>query len=415
MSQWGQPGRRPQQGYPQPGWGAPRPGQQWGQPSSGQPGWGQPRPPQNWGQPNSNWGQPSGFSTPPTNQWNPNRVQQPTWGHPTPRRNPAALVLKLVLGVFALAVLGFIGLVGLGTYLVGSDYGTGGSGSSAPQTESGGSRSRTAPTTEYQNEDYQVPPADLNPPELPSPETYEEATQWMVDNPIYSSTLQQPVECEATPIDLQAASTEQLQAHMNDFTACLMRVFGPAIEDAGFVPVRPSVTIYTSEINTKCGTVPMNNAVYCGSDQQVYYAIDLPEIIPYRLRDLEYVVESVIAHEFGHAIQGRTGILISEMAWEQESTEADANNLSRRLEVQADCFAGQFISSVAQSVEIDNDGVDDLSKLFYAIGDDQLSGDPGIDGNHGRGKSRQAWYRSGTSSASMGACNSFAADDAEVR
>ncbi len=275
--------------------------------------------------------------------------------------------------------------------------------------------SRPQAPGEYQNENYQVPPIDTNPPELPMPETYGEATQWMVDNLIYQSEIAVPVFCEAQPINLSSASLGALQDHMNELTACLMRVFGPAVEDAGHIPVRPSVTIYSQPVQTRCGTMPAMNAAYCAADQQVYYAADLPRIVPSQLQATPYVVESVIAHEFAHALQGRTGILISEAAWEQQSSESDANAFSRRLEVQADCWSGQFINSVGQSVGLGENDVENLSLLFFSIGDDQLTGDPNIEGNHGRGDSRRGWFLEGTQTTSMGACNTFTAPDAEVR
>lgn len=268
---------------------------------------------------------------------------------------------------------------------------------------------------EYQNENYQVPPIDINPPALPMPETYGEATRWMADNAIYQSEIAVPVRCEAQPIDLANASLGALQDHMNELTGCLMRVFGPAVEDAGYIPVRPSVTIYSQPVQTRCGTMPSQNAAYCAADQQVYYAADLPRIVPSQLRSTPYVVESVIAHEFAHALQGRTGILISEAAWEQQSSEADANEFSRRLEVQADCWSGQFINSVGQAIGLDENNVQELSLLFYSIGDDQLTGDPNVEGNHGRGDSRRGWFLEGTQTTVMGSCNTFAAPAAEVR
>ena len=268
---------------------------------------------------------------------------------------------------------------------------------------------------QYQNEQYQVPPIDTNPPELPMPETYGQASDWLVNNSIYNSEIAVPVMCEATPINLRGASVGELREHFNLMTGCLMRVFAPAVEGAGYVAVRPSVTIYDTPVQTRCGTMPRQNAAYCAADQQVYYSTELPDIVPGQLRGVNYVVESVIAHEFAHAIQGRTGILISNAAWEQNSNESDANEFSRRLEVQADCWSGQFINSVGQSVGVDANGVEQLAMLFHSIGDDQLTGDPFIDGNHGLGENRRAWFLEGTATTSMGACNTFAAPDNQVR
>lgn len=404
MSQWGQnQGNRPNAGYGASSqWGAPNtPPQQWtpaGQWGQQPPGWAPPQGQQPWA--------PPGAQRP---AWSPNNAgwqapqqQRPVTGYGSnlgvpgaqpPKRRGGSNILKLVLFVIG----GFI--VAMGAFSLFSN-------TDDPVVN---------PPGEYENENYQVPQVDQNPPEIPIPETYTEATQWLTENPIYDVNVAVPVRCEATPINLAQASRSELQTHLNELTGCLMRVFGPALEDAGYIPVRPSVTIYTSTVNTKCGTMPMQNAAYCSADQQVYYAADLPSIVPPDLQGVNYVVESVIAHEFAHAIQGRTGILISEAAWEQRSDDATANSLSRRLEVQADCWAGQFIESVGQSVGIDQNGGQELSDLFYSIGDDVLSGDPNYDGNHGRGQTRQNWFMEGYGTTLMGSCNTFEVGDDQVR
>ena len=107
--------------------------------------------------------------------------------------------------------------------------------------------------------------------------------------------------------------------------------------------------------------------------------------------------------------------MISSAAWEQNSNKAVANEYARRLEVQADCWTGQFISSVGYSVGIDQNGVTELSELYYNIGDDVLTGDPNYDGNHGRGENRQGWFMEGSGSTSMGTCNTYIAPASEVR
>ncbi len=270
-------------------------------------------------------------------------------------------------------------------------------------------------TSEYQNEDYQVPGVNPAPPDVPMPETYGEARTWMEDNPIYRQDIAVPVRCDISAVNLMNSSVGQLQDHMNELMGCLMRVFGPPMEQAGYTPVRPSVTVYTTQIQTPCGAMPMQNAAYCMADQQVYYAANLPNIVPPQLQSADFVVESVMAHEFAHAMQARTGILISEMAWQQQVDKATALELSRRTEVQADCWTGQFMQSVAQSVGLSEPDEAAIGQLFYAIGDDSLTSNPDVVGNHGRGATRQAWYQQGLRNTSMGACNSFTPASNQVR
>ena len=270
-------------------------------------------------------------------------------------------------------------------------------------------------TGQYKNEDYKVPPADIRPPKLPIPETYGEARQWMQKNPIYDQKVPVPVRCEAKPLDLTKASRQQLQTHFDNLTGCLMRVWGPSLDNAGYTAVRPTVTIYRGQINSPCGKLPDRNAAYCAADQQVYYAENLPTIIPNKLRSTNFVVDSIIAHEFSHAIQARTGILISQAAWQQRSPKSTALEISRRTEAQADCWAAQFLQSVGKSVNLTQNDVQNIGQLFYSIGDDQLTGDPNIVGNHGRGNTRISWYNKGITNADMGVCNSYIAPASEVK
>lgn len=286
----------------------------------------------------------------------------------------------------------------------------------AGDTAQGQSQQGQQSAPQYQNESYQVPAADRNPPVLPQPKTMAQADQWLKVNTLYAQSVANPVRCDMGDIDPARASKAQLQAHLNEMMGCLLRVWGPTIEAAGWTATRPTVTVYSTPVKTKCGDMSMSNAAYCAGDQQVYVASDVLDIIPRSLASSRFQIETILAHEFGHAIQARTGILVSEIILEQRSdTKAQERQLSRRLEVQADCFAGMFASSVRQSLQLSTQDLGNVVKLTFAIGDDQLSGKPGIEGDHGHGSSRQYWMEQGLSGSQVGACNSFTANESLVR
>ena len=71
------------------------------------------------------------------------------------------------------------------------------------------------------------------------------------------------------------------------------------------------------EISTKCGKSGVN-AFYCSADQQIYFSNLLPQAVPIVAED-KWAADVVMAHEFGHAIQGRTGLLISAHALAQNT------------------------------------------------------------------------------------------------
>ena len=310
---------------------------------------------------------------------------------PPRRRGGGGRLLLLALIVIAgLSVLGFIG-TGLGT-------GTTSTSSDSP----------------YQNDDYKVPPPDLSPPPLPVPDTYGQAEQVINDSPFYAQTAPAPVRCETEPIDVGSASDAQLKQHFDGAMACLVRVWEPPVTGAGLIIVRPSVTVYGSKMTTKCGTSGVN-AFYCAADQQVYYSNRLDDELPIVAQD-RWAADVVIAHEFGHALQARTGILISAKALGQNSNDEQTDLLySRRLETQADCFSGMYIRSVSQSLGIDQSDLQGIENTYKAVGDDQVTGDPSILGNHGLARSRVFWGDTGLGNGSVGACNTFTVPASQVR
>jgi uncharacterized protein len=266
----------------------------------------------------------------------------------------------------------------------------------------------------YQNDDYQVPPPDRNPPPIPIPQTYDEAEQWITNSPFYGQTVPAPVRCNSQPINVVTASDAQLKMHFEGLMECLVRVWEPPITNAGFIIVRPTVTIYGAELTTKCGKSEVN-AFYCTADQQVYYSNQLPQVLQ-TVRSNKWTADIVMAHEFGHALQARTGILVSAHALGQDSGEKSTELLfMRRLETQADCFSGMFVRAVSQSMGVQQQDLEGIYGIYEAIGDDKLSGDSDIIGNHGLARSRKYWGTTGLSNSEVDRCNTFIVSSKLVR
>ncbi|HEX8511076.1 MAG TPA: neutral zinc metallopeptidase, partial [Propionibacteriaceae bacterium] len=295
----------------------------------------------------------------------------------------------LVLAAIAVALFSFFGTAGANTV------------------------NRTA-STQYQNEDYRVPPPDRTPPPLPVPETYEEAEELVVSNPLYEQTTPNPVNCTAQPINVATADDDQLKSHFETLMECAVRVWQPPVEGAGFQIVRPTVTIYGNEVTTKCGKSEVN-AFYCSADQQVYFSNRLADYVTIVKRN-KWAADVVMAHEFSHALQARTGILVSSHALGQNSgSKATELEMSRRLETQADCFSGMFTFAVSESLGIRASDSRGIEETFAAVGDDTISGNPNIVGNHGLARSRQFWGQTGLGTTGVAECNTFRASRSQVR
>jgi len=327
----------------------------------------------------------AGFSQPPFGGGLPQYGPGPNLPAPRPR-NPLRLVLFALMAVALLALLGLVAA----------------------------SMTSTPSTVQYQNDDYQVPPPDANPPPIPLPDTYEQADDYVKRNPFYDQTSPLPVRCNSQAINVITADDAQLKTHFEGLMECLVRVWQPPVTAAGFEIVRPTVTIYGKEITTKCGKSDIN-AFYCSADQQVYYSNLLPRALP-TVSQNKWTADVVMAHEFGHALQGRTGVLISAHALGQNSgDEATDLQYTRRLETQADCFSGMFVRAVATSIGVESTDRDGILDIYTAIGDDTLSGNPQIVGNHGLARSRRFWGNVGLGTSQVGQCNTFDAPASAVR
>lgn len=387
--------------------------QPWGQPGPS-PAWQRPAGQTGWGQQPAQWAQPQQYPPPhpypPAQQYPQSRPPYPPdprygWhtvpvrpaGYQQPRRgNPLRLLLLATIAVVALWFM----LSAL---------------SSAFEDSADGGTDPVPGQQPTASVPQAVPEPDYDPPDIPVPRTYQQARELLEANSLYGQSVPVPANCVLTQVDPTSAGVQELDAHLNNLTACLMVVWQEPVTNAGWQLPRPPVTVYTQPITTACGTAETGNAFYCSGDQRIYYAQDLYRIFPSQVARIPFMVDMVLGHEFAHAIQARTGILISSAAFEQlaeEEGSGDAVWYSRRIEQQADCLSGVFLNAVAEASGIGPQNQQDLQVVAYSIGDDVLSG---AEGDHGLGVNRQRWFATGQQSPSVGVCNTFVAPESEVR
>lgn len=256
--------------------------------------------------------------------------------------------------------------------------------------------------------EYTPGPPDLNPGHPPVPTTNQ--IDSLLDNNSFYAQQTKPTQCEIGQIDLSRASTSQIEDYLNSFVNCLMAVWYPPVVTAGYFLPHPSVTVYTHQIHSPCGTLDTGNAVYCSADQQIYYAADLINYLPARFASTRFTGEAIIAHEFGHALQYRTMIMASEV-WKEDNAATDAEQMewSRRTELQADCFAGVFFNAIAASTDLTTQDESNITSMFEALGGAVPNSD-----DHGTGQSRGYWVTQGLSSSSPGVCSTYTAPSDEV-
>lgn len=186
---------------------------------------------------------------------------------------------------------------------------------------------------------------------------------------------------------------------------------------AGKQYVKPTLVLYSGATRSACGVGQAQmGPFYCPEDQKVYIDLVFFQDLQTRFRAPgDFAQAYVIAHEIGHHVQNLLGISDRVQAMRQRSGEAQANQLSVRLELQADCLAGIWAHHADRTRNILETGdVEEALNAATAIGDDRLQkqtqGHAMPDSfTHGSSAQRVRWFRRGLESGQLNQCNTFEA------
>jgi predicted metalloprotease len=178
---------------------------------------------------------------------------------------------------------------------------------------------------------------------------------------------------------------------------------------------KPKLTLFTGRTGTACGTgQTATGPFYCPGDQKVYIDLSFYRLMQQKFNvSGEFAQAYVIAHEVGHHVQHLMGLDEKVQQLRQRGTESQANAMSVRLELQADCFAGVWAFHANQSRSILEQGdVETALKAATAIGDDALQqqgqGYVVPDSfTHGTSAQRVKWFRTGLENGRVEMCNTF--------
>lgn len=182
---------------------------------------------------------------------------------------------------------------------------------------------------------------------------------------------------------------------------------------ATYTPAR--LVLYTGGTNTACG---MGQAAmgpfYCPADKRVYLDLSFYEEMRNKLGAAgDTAFGYVIAHEIGHHVQNLLGILPQVHSMQQQAGKAEANRLSVKLELQADCFAGIWARDAQRQDLLEEGDIEEAVNAAEAVGDDTLQkrsqGYVVPDSfTHGSSQQRVYWFKRGFESGDIGQCDTFA-------
>ncbi len=250
------------------------------------------------------------------------------------------------------------------------------------------------------------------------PQQAYQATQQVTAQQSTASALENP-----TPEQQEAAN------FVGTILADTEDTWAPIFKQKGAQYQSPKLVLFSGVVNSGCGTAQSAmGPFYCPADQKVYIDTSFFQQMRQELgvsgeqnqtelsrRDQagDFAQAYVIAHEVGHHIQTITGI--SEQVQQQRSQvgKVEANQLSVRQELQADCFAGIWAHHNQQRTQFLEQGdIAEAMDAAHKIGDDYLqkrsTGQVVPDSfTHGSSEQRQRWFERGWQTGDMQQCDTF--------
>lgn len=176
----------------------------------------------------------------------------------------------------------------------------------------------------------------------------------------------------------------------------------------------PKMVIYTGSTPTACGTGDAGaGPFYCPADQKVYIDLSFYQVMKTQLgAEGDAAFAYVLAHEVGHHVQTITGTIGKVHEAQQRLGQREANALSVKLELQADCYAGVWGHHAEKDGLFEAGDVEEAFRAAEAVGDDTLQ--HRAQGytvphtyTHGTSAQRRQWFERGLRTGDVNQCNTF--------
>jgi predicted metalloprotease len=216
---------------------------------------------------------------------------------------------------------------------------------------------------------------------------------------------------EQLPSDTQAPASqsrptnpeeEELRGLVGAVLADTEDVWNEIFRQMGRQYREPTLVVFTDQVQSACGVAGAAvGPFYCPGDQKLYIDLSFYRELKTRFQAPgDFAQAYVIAHEVGHHIQNLLGTMDQVNSARQRMSEAEANQLSVRLELQADFLAGVWAHHAQKRGVLEQGDVEEALGAASAIGDDRLQRE--TQGyvvpdsfTHGSSEQRIRWFRKG--------------------
>ncbi len=177
----------------------------------------------------------------------------------------------------------------------------------------------------------------------------------------------------------------------------------------------PTLVLFSNRTNSACGQASASTGpFYCPGDGKLYLDFAFFDELQKRFgAPGDFAQAYVVAHEVGHHVQDLLGTMDKVTAAQQRASETQANQLSVRLELQADCYAGVWANYVKQKGMLEAGDVEEAMKAASSVGDDNIQKQSQgyvvpESFTHGSAQQRMSWFSKGFQSGQISQCNTFA-------
>jgi uncharacterized protein len=329
---------------------------------------------------------------------------------PRPKSNAGAIVATVIVAVLvgAVGLVGFLAMDDRGDHVADTGYGDSPTYSSTHASDPfPDSTDETTTTTRDTTEGSTTEDTTTEETsEGPRPENALE------DNSLFAGDVGTPaVTCDLTRWETTPAGAA---AFFQSALPCLDAAWQPVLEYQGLPFASPSITFPEGqEWSSPCGSVSGGGgaiaAFYCSADNTLYMPFGGLQSDMYGARPGVYL--ALLAHEYGHHVQAMSGVLdtYSQARYDAGVDTEAGLELSRRLELQAQCFSGMFLASV-----YGRGSVDDNILTEARTSQDRGDHNEGMPRDHGTDEHAISWWEQGAQLNRTYQCNTWLSPPADV-
>jgi uncharacterized protein len=235
------------------------------------------------------------------------------------------------------------------------------------------------------------------------------------DPSVVLQNVQPSQQAEQVPYE-ESADEAQLREFISVVLADTEETWGAIFGMNGSTYQEPTLVLFSGAVESACGFAQAAvGPFYCPADRKVYIDLSFYRDLQSRFgAPGDFAQAYVIAHEVGHHVQTLLGISERNMAARRGASESEANALSVRQELQADCFAGVWAHNANRDRQLLEPGdIEEGLNAASAIGDDRLQqqsrGYVAPESfTHGSSEQRMRWFKRGYDSGDVNVCDTFA-------